>query len=96
MEVAHYLVKNFTKEEAQKKIDLFVNLKNMKIIDFDRQAMMETIETLIEHAYADDLGGRDATILATMTSQNAKKIISHDNIIKNLAHKLTLQVMDPI
>lgn len=96
MEVVHYIVKHFNEEAAQKKIEFFVNLRNMKIVDFDRQAMMETIETFIAHAYADGLGGRDATILATMTSQNAKKIISHDNIIKNLAHKLALQVIDPI
>lgn len=84
MEVVHYIVKHFTEEAAQKKIEFFVNLRNMKIVDFDRQAMMETIETFIEHAYKDGLGGRDATILAAMTSQNAKKIISHDNIIKKI------------
>jgi len=97
MEVAHYLVRHFTEEdEANKKIDYFINLRNMKIADFNRQMMTETIETLIKHAYTDGLGGRDATLLATMNSQNIKKIISHDDIFKRLAGKLMLEVIDPI
>jgi predicted nucleic acid-binding protein len=96
MEVAHYLVRHFAEETAHKKIDYFVNLRNMKIADFDRQIMTKTIETLIEHSYTDGLGGRDATVLATMNSQNIKKIISHDDIYKRLASKLMIEVIDPV
>jgi len=96
MEVAHYIVRHFAEESARKKIDHFVNLRNMKIADFNRQIMTETIETLIEHGYTDGLGGRDATVIATMNSQNMQKIISHDGVFKRLASKLKLEVIDPV
>ena len=96
MEVAHYIVRHFAEESARKKIDHFVNLRNMKIADFNRQIMTETIENLLEHGYTDGLGGRDATVIATMNSQNMKKIISYDSIFKRLADKLNLEVIDPI
>jgi hypothetical protein len=95
MEVAHYLVRHFTERTARRKIDFFINLRNMKIADFNRQAMTETLENLIEHAYTDGLGGRDATVITTMNSQNIKKIVSHDDIFKRLASKLKFEVIDP-
>ena len=96
MEVAHYIVRHFTENAARKKIDSFINLRNMKITDFNRQTMTVTLEKLIEYAYTDGLGGRDATVIATIQSLNIKKIISHDDIFKRLANKLTLEVIDPI
>jgi predicted nucleic acid-binding protein len=57
--------------------------------------MTETLENLIEHAYTDGLGGRDATVITTMNSQNIKKIVSHDDIFKRLASKLKFEVIDP-
>lgn len=96
MEVAHYLVRHFPAKAARKKIDYFINLRNMKIADFNKQIMTETLETLIQHAYTDGLGGRDATVIATLKSLHINKIISHDNIFKRLATKLALEVIDPI
>ena len=95
MEVAHYLVRHFTERTARRKIDFFINLRNLKIADFNRQAMMETLENLIDHAYTYGLGGRDATVITTMNSQNIKKIISHDDIFKQLSSKLKFEVIDP-
>ncbi len=96
MEVAHYLVRHFTEGEARKKIDHFVNLRNMKIVDFSRQIMTEALENLIWHAYTHGLGGRDATIIATLKLLNLNKIMSHDEIFKRLATKLKLEIIDPI
>jgi len=96
MEAAHYLVRHFMEKEARKKIDHFVNLRTMKIIDFNRPSMTEALENLVEHAYTEGLGGRDATIIATLKSLNIKKIISHDPIFKRLAPKLKLEIIDPI
>jgi len=95
MEVAHYLVRHFTEKAARVKIEYFVNLRNMIIIDFNRQMMAESLEDLVEHAYADGLGGRDATIVATMNSKNVTRIISHDKVFKRLATRLELEVIDP-
>ncbi len=96
LEVAHYIVRHFTEKTARKKIDNFVNLKNMNITDFNRQIMTQTLENLTEHAYTHGLGGRDATVIATMKTRNIKKIFSHDNIFKRLSDKLKIEVIDPI
>jgi predicted nucleic acid-binding protein len=96
MEVAHYLVRHFTEKAARKKIDYFINLRDMEISDFNRQILKETVENLIEHAYTDGLGGRDATVIATLKLQNIRRIFSHDDIFKRLANKLALEVIDPI
>jgi len=96
MEVAHYIVRHFNAKSARKKIDFFINLRNMQISDFNRQMMQESLESLLEYSYADGLGGRDATIIATLKSQNIRRIITHDAVFKRLAAKLTLEVTDPL
>ncbi len=95
MEVAHYLVRHFTEKIALKKIETFINLTNIDIADFNRQALNQTVETLLAYAYTEGLGGRDATIIASMKLQNIKKIVSHDDIFRRLANKLELEVIDP-
>jgi len=95
MELAHYLVRHFTEKNARKKIETFINLTNIDIADFNRQALNQTVETLLAHAYTEGLGGRDATIIASMKLQNIKKIVSHDDIFRRLANKLELEVIDP-
>jgi predicted nucleic acid-binding protein len=95
MEVAHYLVRHFTEKTARKKIDYFINLRNMRIADFNRPLMTQTLDALLEHAYTDGLGGRDATVIATLKSLNIKKLVSHDDIFKRLSNKLTLELIDP-
>lgn len=96
MEVAHYLVRHFKEEAARKKMDFFMNLRNMQIVGFDRQMLTETLENLLEHGYSDGLGGRDATIIATLNLQAVKKIVSHDSVFRRLASKLKLEVIDPL
>jgi predicted nucleic acid-binding protein len=96
MEVAHYLVRHFPAKTARKKIDYFVNLENLKIVDFNRQMMMEALENLVEHAYTHGLGGRDATVIATLKLLHINKILSHDDIFKRLATKLPIEAIDPI
>jgi predicted nucleic acid-binding protein len=95
MEVAHYLVRHFTEKIARKKIETFINLTNIDIADFNRQALNQTVETLLAFAYTEGLGGRDATVIASMKLQNIKKIVSHDDVFKRLANKLELEVIDP-
>ena len=96
MEVAHYIVRHFNEKSARKKIDFFINLRNMQISDFNREMMQESLESLLEYSYADGLGGRDATIIATLKSQNIRRIITHDAVFKRLAAKPTLEVTDPL
>lgn len=96
MEVAHYIVRHFTAKIARKKIEYFTNLENMKIVDFDRQVMTEALENLVEHAHTYGLGGRDATVIATLKLLNIRKILSHDEVFKRMSTRLKLEVVDPI
>jgi predicted nucleic acid-binding protein len=95
LEVAHYLVRHFKEKNARKKIDYFINLKNMRITDFNRPLMTQTLDDLLEYAYGDGLGGRDATVIATLKLLNIKKVVSHDDIFKRLSKKLALELIDP-
>jgi predicted nucleic acid-binding protein len=96
MEIAHYLVRHFEESQAKKKIEFFVNLKNLQIIDFNNKTMAASLDQLLNYGYSDGLGGRDATILATMNSMGIKTLMSHDQVLKRLSTKLSLNTIDPI
>lgn len=68
----------------------------MKIMGFDKRTMMGALENLVEHAYAQGLGGRDATVIATMKMLHIDKILSHDGAFKRLATELAIEAIDPI
>lgn len=95
MEVAHYIVRHFDREAARRKIDSLVNLENIQISDFDAPLMRQSLESLLEHHYAEGLGGRDATIIATLKTQNIGRIATHDAPLKRLSAKLSVNVIDP-
>lgn len=95
MEVAHYLIRHFSEKIARKKIETFVNLSNLDIADFNRHTLNEAVEGLLTYAYPEGLGGRDATVIATMKLQNITKIVTHDDIFRRLANRLELEVIDP-
>lgn len=96
MEIAHYLVRHFSEKDARKKIEHFVNLRNMKIFGLDTKLMSESLDYLLNYEYSDGLGGRDATILAAMNSQSIKTLLSHDDAFKRLAEKMTFKIIDPV
>jgi uncharacterized protein len=96
MEIAHYLVRHFGEKEASKKIESFVNLRNLKILDFDTKTMAESLTNLITYGYSTGLGGRDATIIASMNSQGIKALITHNEVFKRLSEKLGLNIIDPV
>lgn len=96
MEIAHYLVRRFTEKEVKKKIEYFINLRNMKILGFDTKMMAESLDHIITYGYSDGLGERDATIIAAMNSHGIKTLMSHDDAFKRLSDKLIFNVIDPI
>lgn len=96
MEIAHYLVRHFSEKDARKKIEHFVNLRNMKIFGLDTKLMSESLDYLLNYRYSDGLGGRDATILAAMNSESIKTLVSHDDAFKRLAEKMTFKIIDPV
>ncbi len=96
MEIAHYLVRHFREKDARSKIEHFVKLGNMKIVDFDSKAMAESLDTLLNYNYSYGLGGRDSTILASMNLNSIKTLMTHDSVLKRLSDKTPLKIIDPI
>jgi hypothetical protein len=96
MEIAHYLVRHFKETDARKKIEHFINLRNLKILDFSSKLMAQSLESLLNYGYSHGLGGRDSTILATVISQNIETLLTHDGVFKRLSEKILCEVIDPI
>ncbi len=95
LEVAHYIVRNFKKKDAQTKIENIVNLRNIEIVDFERQMLTESLETLAAYAYSYGLGGRDSSVVATLKMRGISRIVTHDEVFKRLSNELGITVIDP-
>jgi predicted nucleic acid-binding protein len=96
MEVAHYLTRYLPREGLEEKIETFINLKSMWIIDFSRPLMDESLKQLVKYAETEGLGGRDSTIIATMKTCGVETLISHDKALKRVAEREGLEVLDPV
>ncbi len=96
MEIAHYLVRHLVEKDARKKIEVFVNLRNLKILDFNTKAMIESLDNLLNYSYSHGLGGRDSTIITSMNAFGIKTLITHDDALKRLSNKILCKVIDPI
>ena len=96
MEIAHYLVRHFREQDARSKIEHFIHLGNMKILDFDAKTMAESLDILFNYNYSHGLGGRDSSILASMTLHNIKTLMTHDEVFKQLSDKAHCKVIDPV
>jgi predicted nucleic acid-binding protein len=96
MEIAHYLARHFREEDARSKIEHFIKLGNMKILDFDSKLMAESIDNLLKYNYSYGLGGRDSTIIASMNLNGVKTLMTHDSVFKRLADNARCNIIDPI
>ena len=90
MEVAHYLIKSLG-SEGKRKMDVFLSYP-MEIIDFDQYLARKSVEYLARYSQT-GIGGRDATILASMEELETKKLMTHDRAFKRLDF---IEVVDPI
>jgi len=90
MEVAHYLIKNLG-PDGKKKMDVFLSYP-MKIVDFDQYIARRSIEYLSRLSHT-GIGGRDATILASMEELGVEKLMTHDRAFKRIDF---IEVFDPI
>ncbi len=90
MEVAHYLIKNLGPIEGKRKMELFLSYP-MEIVDFDYGSAKKSIEMLARYSHT-GIGGRDATILASMNAKNVKQLITHDKAFKRIDF---IEIIDP-
>lgn len=91
MEVAHFLIKNLGPIIGKNKLDIFLSFPFI-ILDLDYDIALDAIEHLRSYSHL-GIGGRDATILATMRRLGFNKIMTHDKSFKRLEW---LEVLDPI
>ena len=90
MEVAHYLIKSLG-SEGKRKVDIFLSYP-MEMIDFDQYLARKSVEYLAKYSQT-GIGGRDATILASMEELGTRKLMTHDRAFKRLDF---IEVVDPI
>ncbi len=90
MEVSHFLVKNLGPSIGKEKINTFLSLP-MTVIDTDFSLSKKSIEMLCNYSH-EGIGGRDATLLATMKKTETTKIMTHDNAFKKIGW---VNVADP-
>jgi len=98
MEVAHHLIRVESPEGCKEDISLLLGLNNLQIIDFDYEILIIALDFLNKYAHL-GLGGRDASILATMRKMTIQRIFTHDNAFKRIqAAGLDppIEVSDPI
>ena len=91
MEVSHFLVKNLGPVTGRKKIDSFLEFPFI-VEDLNYSTTKEAISLLCEYSH-EGIGGRDATILASIKKAGIKNIVTHDKSFKNIRW---LNVIDPI
>lgn len=91
MEVAHFLIKNLGPVTGKDKVETFLSYP-FTILDLDYDLTQEAIDTLVTYSHL-GIGGRDATILATMKRLNTKRIMTHDEAFKKVDW---IEIIDPI
>ena len=91
IEVSHFLVKNLGSRIGKEKTDILLS-SPMLIIDLDFSLTKASIDMLCDYSHV-GIGGRDATILATLKKTKTSKIITHDSAFKKIDW---LDVIDPV
>ena len=91
MEVAHYLIKNLGPIQGREKLDILLSFP-MKVDELNSDLIKESIDELCKYSHL-GIGGRDATLLASMRKNQVERILTHDEAFKRVPD---VKVIDPI
>lgn len=91
MEVSHFLVKNLGAVRGKQHIDILLSMP-IRIVSFDQSSFVAAVMALTEHTHS-GIGGRDATILATMKQEGTRRLFTHDRAFRRISD---VNVIDPI
>ena len=91
IEVAHFLVKNLGPVVGRTKLDMF-HCFPFRVIDLDYDLTSKAVGLLVKYSH-EGIGGRDATILATLETLGFNRIMTHDEAFKRVDW---VAVMDPV
>jgi len=91
MELAHFLIKNLGIDVGRRKLRVFLGFP-FTIVDLTHELVLIAIRLLVRYAHL-GIGGRNATILATMRKLGIDTIMTHDTAFKRIPD---IKVVDPI
>ncbi|MDZ7688132.1 MAG: type II toxin-antitoxin system VapC family toxin [Halobacteriales archaeon] len=96
LEVVHYLVKNLRTDGGSAGPDSFLNLDGVVTKAVTSEDVKRAAEILSEHDET-GLGGRDASLVASMEGAGVSVLWTHDTGLKRLGDRLGwLDVRDPV
>jgi len=96
IEVAHYLNRNLSRDDARKRTENLLTLENLHVHDFDREQLLKSLDLLNRYSSSHGLGGRDATIISTVKSQGIDCLVTHDRALEHVAKLESVDVVDPV
>ncbi len=91
MEVAHYLVKRLGSSAGLAKARMFLGL-DIEIDSLDSARAVEAVKQLARYSDV-GIGGRDATVLATLRGLGTNRLATHDESFKRVDW---VRVEDPL
>ena len=91
MEVAHFLVKNLGPVLGREKLDVFFSFP-IKVDELDAELVKASVDELCRYSHL-GIGGRDATLLASMRRTSVDRIMTHDKAFKQVPD---VKVFDPV
>ncbi len=91
VETLHYLIKRLGPLAGGEKARVFMDYE-IPLYALDVETLNLTREKLCEYSHL-GIGGRDASILATMEKESINKIMTHDHAFKRVP---TIDVIDPV
>jgi len=96
MELAHYLSRNMDGAATRETMRALLNLGTLKIIDFDKRLLNESIGYLSVYSGSHGLGGRDATIIASILGHGIGVLYTHERGLASLCQELGITIHDPV
>jgi predicted nucleic acid-binding protein len=91
IEVAHFLIKNLGPVLGREKLDVFLGFP-MQVDELTLNLAREATDELSKYSHL-GVGGRDATLLASMRRRGVTKLMTHDEALKRVP---SIEIFDPI
>jgi predicted nucleic acid-binding protein len=91
MEVAHFLIKSLGPVAGKEKLKIFLSYAPT-VTELTYEVALKAIDLLAEYSHL-GIGGRDATLLASMEQLTTTKIMTHDEAFKHIP---SIETIDPI
>jgi predicted nucleic acid-binding protein len=91
VEVAHYLVKRLGRARGEEAVKPFLQL-GLRVEPLDEGLVRDSLSQLLEYSDV-GIGGRDATVLATLRRLETRRLATHDQAFRRVNW---VEVEDPL